>query len=130
MITMKDVFVVADNIISPLGASTDENFKRLTKGDSGVQQQHRPSIAGHSFYASLLEKPGAIPENKNQYYTNFEQLLIDSISDAMSLSGVDITDNKTILVLSSTKGNIDLIEDADITLGLKDRVALHTSARL
>src|SRR5678810_928172 len=99
--TMKDVFIVADNIISPLGLSTDENFRRLTKGEAGVQQQHRPSIAGHSFYASLLEKPAVLPAEKSKYHTNFERLLIDSISDALSMSDVDITDERTILVISS-----------------------------
>jgi hypothetical protein len=29
---MRDVFVVADNIVSPLGITTAENFSRLTKG--------------------------------------------------------------------------------------------------
>ncbi|MBC7887769.1 MAG: beta-ketoacyl synthase [Ferruginibacter sp.] len=127
---MKDVFIVADNIISPLGVSSAENFTGLTKGLTGIQQQHAPALSDIPFYASLLSDTHERLAEKNSSYTKFEQLLIASVSSALENSKIDIRDKKTILIISSTKGNISLVENATITPQLKNRVALHTSANL
>ncbi|MEP7107081.1 MAG: beta-ketoacyl synthase N-terminal-like domain-containing protein [Ferruginibacter sp.] len=127
---MKDVFIVADNIISPLGITTVENFSRLSQGVSGIQQQQNPALADHSFYASLLNNSNGVPADINSPYTKFEQLLIASVSKALENTEIDISWKKTILIISSTKGNISLIENANITPELKKRVALHGSANL
>lgn len=121
---MKDVFVVADNIYSPLGATKEENFYRLTKGIAGVCRHHRPEMASQPFYAALFD-PDEIRERDG--YTKFELLLIESIGQALQNSEVDPADPRTILILSSTKGNIGLLES-----GIEDpgRIALSTSARL
>ncbi len=134
---MKDVFIVADNIISPLGVTTNENFSRLAMGVSGVRQHNDPALSDDSFYASLLdnEQPGPAswyPERlpSTAILTKFEQLLIASVTNALKNTDIDLADPKTILVISSTKGNISLIENAVITAALKKRVAMHTSAAL
>ncbi len=136
---MKDVFIVADNIISPLGVTTEENFTSLKKGLSGIKQQHSPALADDPFYASLLNEtnnqhlwlvPSPATVTDYSSYTKFEQLLIASVSNALENTEVDIKDKRTILIISSTKGNISLIENATITPQLKKRVALHTSADL
>lgn len=127
---MRDAFIVADNIISALGITTEENFSRLIKGNSGVQEQFIPAIADGSFYASLLNEHNYLPAEKPARYTKFEQLLIASVSKALNDSPVSLKEKKTILIISSTKGNISLIEDNAPTPQLIQRVALHTSARL
>ena len=43
--TMAPIFIVSDNIISPLGLNTAENFQQLKKGRSGVQMQDDISIS-------------------------------------------------------------------------------------
>ena len=52
---MKDTFIIADNIISPLGRDTAENFSRLKKGNTGIKEHFSPAIADQSFYAALLD---------------------------------------------------------------------------
>src|SRR5579863_9658935 len=104
---MNDVFVVADHILSPLGATTAENFSRLKKGIAGVRRQERPGMADRPFYASLFEPGGfAAPE-----HTKFELLLIRSISPLLEETGVDPADPGTIMILPTTKGNISLLEE-------------------
>src|SRR4051812_15606806 len=125
---MKDVYIVSDNIISPLGNTTAANFSSLRVGASGVMLQDRPRVADHPFYAALLPEMPA--QQDHTPYTRFEQLLIESVTSAIEDTGIDLANKKTILVISSTKGNISLIEEEEITTGLKNRVALHTSARL
>ncbi|MEO6730752.1 MAG: beta-ketoacyl synthase N-terminal-like domain-containing protein [Ferruginibacter sp.] len=127
---MKDVFIVADNIISPLGITTDENFTAISKGLSGVRQQFDPALSEASFYASLFDDANDLLANKNDSYTKFEQLLIASVSSALENTNIDITGANVILIISSTKGNISLIENAPLSPELKERVALHTSAKL
>lgn len=134
---MKDVFIVADNIISPLGVTTDENFSRLAKGVSGVRQHNDPALSDEPFYASLLDNEQFVPVSSYPWQvsspaapTKFEQLLIASVTNALENTGIDLTDPKTILIISSTKGNISLVENAAFTDEFKKRVALHTSAGL
>jgi len=144
---MRDVFVAADNIFSPLGTTTAENFSRLKRGISGVARQDRPEMSDQLFYASLFDSAftgrdsGFHPAPpRDERYTKFEQLLLASVSNALQTGGdIDPTDSRTILILSTTKGNISLLE-TDVATGsvakgmdqtrLNKRIALPTSGRL
>jgi 3-oxoacyl-[acyl-carrier-protein] synthase-1 len=57
-------------------------------------------------------------------------LLIASVTDALIDSGVDSTDPKTALIISTTKGNISMLETDAGNPDLNQRIALPTSARL
>ncbi len=126
----QDVFVVADNVLSPLGKTTAENFDQLKQNRSVVKQHQNTSISTQPFYASLFDKDEVFIPNNDHKYSKFEQLLIASIQDALKDSGVDAKDNQTIFIISSTKGNISLLETQENTPGLKKRIALSTSAKL
>jgi 3-oxoacyl-[acyl-carrier-protein] synthase-1 len=121
---MKEVFVVTDNIVSPIGKTAAENFEQLKKGLSGIQQ-HNNNITEQAAYVSLF-KEGAF--TKGKYHTNFEQLVIASVEDALLQTNLNITDNKTLFILSSTKGNISLLETELFNEDLKDRISLYHSA--
>jgi 3-oxoacyl-[acyl-carrier-protein] synthase I len=149
---MKDIFVVSDNIFSPLGTTTAENFSRLKAGVSAVRRHDRPEMADEPFYAALFDQtadadgpfihaaPGPYTAAATGPYTKFEQLLIASISDVLKTGDVDPRDPRTILILSTTKGNISLLETeaggsggvgrAAANPALGRRIALSTSARL
>jgi len=123
---MKEVFVVADNVVSPIGKTAAENFEQLKKGISGVQQ-HKNNITEQAAYASLF-KDDAFTKEKN--FTKFEQLVIASVEDALSQTNLNLQDNKAIFILSSTKGNISLLETETFSEDLKDRISLHHSAKV
>jgi 3-oxoacyl-[acyl-carrier-protein] synthase-1 len=124
---MKDVFIVADNIISPLGNTTTANFLKLVQNISAVKQHNDKKIADEPFYASLFDTEDF---KKNDQYTKFEQLIIASITDVLKQADIDVTDKKTLLIISTTKGNISLLETEKYNDALKRRVALPTSAKL
>jgi 3-oxoacyl-[acyl-carrier-protein] synthase-1 len=156
-----DIYIASDNILSPLGSTTAGNFSQLTKGVSGIRQHEDAAMSPQPFYAALFPsvgEPGSLagPADADRqfgFYTKFEQLLITSIATALQDSGIDPTDRKTVLIISTTKGNISMLESATGTPGgqapgpdfatgkvkvpgtpldpaFRDRIALHTSARL
>jgi len=123
----RDVFVVADNIISPLGKTTAENFAQLKNDMSGVKEHHS-AISPVPFFASLFDADEQLFQNGN--YTKFEQLLIASISGALKETDIEIKDKKTILIISSTKGNISLLEGEIFSPDLTSRISLSASAKI
>lgn len=128
---MRAVFAVSDHIISPLGSGTAENFMQLGNAVSGIRRHEDPEICAEPFYAALFPgKDHFLPGMDASQYTRFEQLLIASIREALQNSGMDPRDKKTVFILSSTKGNISLLETQPVDASLKDRIALHTSAKL
>ena len=125
-----DVFVVADNVLSPIGKTTAENFLKLKQNISGVRQHNDADISPKPFYASLFNHDENFISDTKQEYTKFEQLLIASISGALKGNDVAVNDKKTVLVISSTKGNISLLETGTDNAELQKRIALSTSAKL
>jgi 3-oxoacyl-[acyl-carrier-protein] synthase-1 len=126
---MPAVYVVADNIYSPLGATTAQNFEQVKQGISGIKKHHNLTLADEPVYASLFNS-NEISNHNQLKYSLFESLLIASIEDILGESRISATDTKTLLIVSSTKGNISMLETNADDPDLKDRIALHTSARL
>lgn len=113
---MKSVYVVADNILSPLGRTTEENFVNVRDGLSGIRLHDDPSMAAGRFYASMMA-PEQLEiswnEESLEQYTKFEQLLILSVQNALDRTSVDITNGRTAFIVSTTKGNIELLEQQE-----------------
>lgn len=102
------IFTLADNIISPLGKTTEANITAISNGKSGISKINDAEIATKSFYGAKITYD--IPLNER--YTFLENLFIHSIEQVLSSVTIDL--NRTVLVLSSTKGNIDrLIEQGN-----------------
>lgn len=123
---MRNVYMVADNIFSPLGKNTSVNMEALKKGRTGIRQ-HLSEISAHPFYASLLT-----PEEKkgNHSISAFERIIIDSAMDAIQQTSLDPADKKNAFILSSTKGNISLIEKLQDETFPADRLSLNSSATI
>lgn len=125
-----DVYVVADNIISPLGKTSANNFSALKAGETSVKQHNNTAIANQPIFASLFDKDEDFYQDAEQKYTRFERLLIASVAAALQNGGIRINDEKTVLIISSTKGSIGLLETEDNTPELNDRISLSASAKL
>ena len=70
----KDVFVVADNVLTPLGKNTAENFKQLKKNISGVKEQNKPAISPKPFFASLFSEGNLSVEAGRTKFENVASL--------------------------------------------------------
>jgi 3-oxoacyl-[acyl-carrier-protein] synthase-1 len=124
---IKNVYIVADNIVSPLGETTAQNFEQLKMNISGVTKHTDPNLLDQPFYASLFRGDNF---SSNAGHTKFEQMLMASIAGALKETDIDITGNDTILIIATTKGNISLMEHGGMTAQLSKRMALPTSAKL
>lgn len=124
------ISVISTNIYSPLGKTTSENFEQLLKNNSGLELHTDNNLSEAPFYASLLDHSAY----RDDSYTKFEQLLINSIARAMENCNKDLTGKNTLLIISSTKGNISLLQEAkESPLQpelLKKRISLPASAKL
>lgn len=108
-------YVLADNIISPLGETSEENYLSVKAGKSGIHA-YAPGSHGipDGFVASLMSR-------------DFEELVLMSAKKAIEASRVDVAHEKVAFILSSTKGPIERlgkVKDEDIELGtLAERMA-------
>jgi predicted hotdog family 3-hydroxylacyl-ACP dehydratase len=124
------VFIVSDNILSPLGLTTAENFTRLKNGISGIREHHNAALNDQPFYASLFDLKSVFIQDSGNAYTKFERLLIASVKDALQNCTINVRDPKTVLIISSTKGNISLLESEKITPDIQKMISLPASAKL
>lgn len=111
---MKDVFIAADNIIAPLGNTTATNYEAVRRGDSGIRQHHDTSLAAAPFYGALIDQAQMNDFLASQQltpggYTKFEQLALLSVKEALAQTDIQAGDGRTAFIVSTTKGNIELI---------------------
>ena len=120
------VYFGAHNIISPLGLNSLSNFDSLLKGLSGVEKQNF-NFSDADFYCSKINEnniDSAFSKLGNPSdYTFAEKLSILSIQDVLNQSQLDLKDKDKLLILSTTKGNIDILENKYPLLS-KDRAYL------
>jgi len=121
---MHSQYIISDNIFSPLGETTSTNFEAIKNGSTAVKRQEDLSKSDVPFYAALIEN---LIEDTG--YTKFEQLIIQSVSNALTGSDVDVQSEKTLMIISSTKGNISLLENNKIDEALKERISFSTSSK-
>lgn len=127
------IYKISDNIISPLGYSSEENYQNMKNGISkAVLHQHAFNLP-EPFFGSLLNweeieaQFSQLPQ-KACRYTRFEKIAILSAHKAIEAAKIDASSKDVLFVLSSTKGNIHLLENAD---GFdKNRINMGTSAKL
>lgn len=88
-------YIIADNIISPLGETSEENYLSVKAGRSGICA-YEPGTCNipEGFYASLL-------------FEDFETLALKSAQKAIANGRLELKGKRTAFILSSTKGNIE-----------------------
>lgn len=112
-------FIVADNIISSLGFTTQENIASIQKKQSGIQLDTSRKIADFPLSAAQIDQDRLMRLVSDHGLTNYnrvEQLVILSIQTMLQQFPVDLKSKRTGLILSSTKGNIDLLSPIGNTL--------------
>jgi len=109
------IFTSYNNIISPLGFSSQENYQAVTNSIIGVKKIKLLFSQDEFCVAKISDDKiqEQLTHIKNSVtYTKLEQLSILSIQDVLNQSGINPKDKRTLLIYSTTKGNIDILENA------------------
>jgi 3-oxoacyl-[acyl-carrier-protein] synthase-1 len=119
---MRRVYFGADNIITSLGFTTEENAANIKAGITGIRVVEDKSLyPGPVAYSAVnqeeLDKRFADALKASRIstseikFTRLEKIFITSIAGALKDSAIDPADPRTLMVFSTTKGNIDEIEN-------------------
>ncbi|MBN1197769.1 MAG: hypothetical protein JXA23_00360 [Bacteroidales bacterium] len=138
---MRPVYIASDNIITSLGTTTLANMDALKIGRIGIRMTSDshlyPSPVPLSLvdtdlleelFQSLLKEYH--PRSSSADFTRLEKLFILSIHEAIIGLPLDYRDQKTLFILSTTKGNIDLLEEENGALFPPQRIYLWELARI
>ena len=125
---MIPVYAIASNIISSLGMDTAAHWQAATTGRIGIQRYVDAVLSHTPFMAAKLDPAQwqAIEAQTRSAtpLTPFEQMAVYSVQKALGTLNDDIDLSKTVFILATTKGNIELLEHAP------ERVSLAASAGL
>ncbi len=123
---------VANNIISPLGMTTAENYAAVKAGRSELRRYEGHWDLPEPFVASLIQRDkveGMFTEiADDKQYTFFEKMIILSASRAIAEAGINPTSPRVLFILSTTKGNVFLLDQRETGFP-KERVLLGMAAR-
>ena len=115
--------IISDNITSPLGLTTEQTYKAVRQGKSGLS--HYPCENGEGGWNDLPFPIEASLFNKEQWdkimvdgFSKFESLVLYSVKAAIST--LIFNKERAILILSSTKGDIELLEKGEDMSSLAD----------
>ncbi|MBQ5478353.1 MAG: beta-ketoacyl synthase, partial [Bacteroidaceae bacterium] len=120
------VSILADNIVSPLGFTTEQNYSSVRAGESALKLYSGKWNLPEPFVASLFTE-----EQNRQLHidglTRFESIAFASASRAISSADIDVSSPRTVFILSTTKANVELLGSANFD---SERIMPATSARL
>lgn len=124
------IYRIADNIISPLGETTEQNYQAVKDGRSALRRYDHQWDIPEPFTASLFTEA----QNEAlaiQGLTRFESLAFTSAKNAIEASKIDVSIANVVLILSTTKGNIEQIfENQYDTAIYPGTAAKHIAERL
>lgn len=90
---MEAIIKIADNIYSPLGISTADNFKAVMSGISGLK-----------FYPDMFDNVEPFTASAMPVRMTFRQMCIESATRALQQTDIDPSSDDVIFVFSTTKG--------------------------
>ncbi|MDR0395020.1 MAG: beta-ketoacyl synthase [Tannerella sp.] len=145
--------LLSDNIISSLGFTAEENYRNVKRGECGLKffPDHydipEPFMASEIDGKRLEEAFGKVVAERSlpagdrsssngshpvagANYTKLEKASIVSVAEALKNTGIDPADKRVLFVLSTTKGNIFLLDENEREGYEHDRIFLWRSAEL
>ena len=131
---MMKVYKIADNVITSLGFTTEENYLSMLDKRSGIRQHSTSLKEPASLYMSLVDEALLQsqwqPLENGALYTRFEKMVILSVSKALQETTIAPSSSDTLFILSTTKGNINLINPSYPHAFDSERLHLWKSAQV
>jgi 3-oxoacyl-[acyl-carrier-protein] synthase-1 len=146
--------LLSDNIISGLGFTAEENYRNVKQGECGLKFFSGRYDLSEPFMASEIDDErleeafgkvvaevsavGDVNTACRHYkergaginYTKLEKASIVSVAEALKNTSVDPADNRVLFVLSTTKGNVFLVDEKERGGYERNQIYLWRSAEL
>ncbi len=101
------IAVLGTNVISPLGRTSQENYNSVKRGFCGLKSFDRWKDIPEKITVSVFDQE----QDDASGCGRFESLAVSSIAGALEETGIDPSSPGTLLVLSTTKGDIDALRE-------------------
>lgn len=112
---MNSIYLSYNNIISSLGFNSEQVVHNMENGISGIKKVSNEKLFNKDFFASLInsdELEDSFPNTSTKVnYTRLEKMMILSLQKVIEDAGIELNE-QVGLIISTTKGNIDLLENA------------------
>lgn len=111
------IYKIGEGIVSPLGMTAGAVYEALCKGESRAQHYENTFGLPEPFFASLLDEDkldsafSALWDYGTEGYTKVEKAAIVAAAQAINEANIAADREEVIFVLSTTKGNVDLLEN-------------------
>lgn len=112
------IYQKSHSIISPVGIGSLKNYEAVSMG-----QSHLQSYAGYwgipePFFASLFDEDAPCMHRNScqgQTLSRFESIAVTAAEQAIIDAGIDPTTDDLLFIISTTKGNVELLENTQDT---------------
>jgi 3-oxoacyl-(acyl-carrier-protein) synthase len=125
----RPVYAIATNITSAMGLDTAAHWQRTAAGKVAVMGYEDMSFSKTPFWASKLDamqwQAVAAQANTGSPVSPFEQMAFYSAKQALQNCADELNPQQTVLILATTKGNIEWLGEVP-----DNRLLLHTSASI
>lgn len=103
------IYVEADNIISPLGTTAEENYQAVRQGGSALRTYTDPRGLMEPYAASIFtdKQRTDITSSVPAALSFFEALATMSAQKALANTNINPAAERTILIISTTKGDLE-----------------------
>ena len=111
------IYKIGEGVVSPLGMTAGAVYEALCKGESRAQRYENTFGLPEPFFASLLDEDkldsafSALWDYGTEGYTKVEKAAIVAAAQAINEANIAADREDVIFVLSTTKGNVDLLEN-------------------
>ena len=108
------VYQLADNITSPLGMTSAQNYQAVKAGRSALAPYSNLWEIPEPFTAALFSET-QWQAMAREGLTRFESLVMHSVTQALEGTSLDISSPRVVFILSTTKANIELLGNPEAT---------------
>jgi 3-oxoacyl-[acyl-carrier-protein] synthase-1 len=112
-------WVVSSSVISPLGFTSEGNYSKIRQQISGLSKISDTTLSVNSFFGGHI---AALTGSSSD--TKFESLCKKAAE--VALDKIQLDSSRTLYILSTTKGNIELL---NTPVGNAERLTLHATAK-
>lgn len=111
------IYLTADAMVSSLGFTTDECLDAVCRYQSGVRPINDSPLYSAPFYGAAIDDnllSALVLEQNLHHFSRLEQLLVLSIRQTLTQSGINAKEPNCGFILATTKGNISRLSVEDM----------------